>query len=82
MSPIEVHLDDRRRGIGGDPDGGRRSAEARVPEPALSIRYDELSSLKRHVPRGMGLGKVIGIGLAAGAGAMLTLVAIVASVAD
>jgi hypothetical protein len=56
--------------------------ESRVPEPALTIGFDELSSLKRHEPRGPGLAKAVGIGLAAGAGAILTLFAIVASVAD
>lgn len=56
--------------------------ESRVPEPALSIRYDELSLLKRQEPRGIGLGKALGIGVAAGAGALLTLFLIVASIAD
>lgn len=56
--------------------------DSRVPEPALSIRFDELSSLERHEPRGIGLGKALGIGLAAGGGAMLTLFLIVLSIED
>lgn len=56
--------------------------ESRVPEPALSIRFDELTSLKRQEARGIGLGKALGIGLAAGAGAMLTLFAIALSISD
>jgi hypothetical protein len=56
--------------------------EARIPEPALSIRFDELSSLKRHEPRGMGLAKALGIGVAAGAGAILTIFAIAVSLDD
>jgi len=56
--------------------------ESRVPEPALSIRFDELASLKRHEPRGIGIGKALGIGLAAGGGAMLTLFLIVLSIED
>lgn len=56
--------------------------DSRVPEPALSIRFDELASLKRQEPRGIGLGKALGIGLAAGGGAMLTLFLIVFSIAD
>jgi hypothetical protein len=56
--------------------------ESRVPERALSIRFEDLSSLKRHEPRGLGLGKALGIGLAAGAGAMLTLFLIVLSIDD
>jgi hypothetical protein len=56
--------------------------ESRVPEPALSIRFDELALLKRQEPRGIGLGKALGIGLAAGGGAMLTLFLIILSIED
>ena len=56
--------------------------ESRVPEPAIAIRFDELSSLKRQEPRGIGLGKALGIGLAAGGGAMLTLFLIILSIED
>jgi hypothetical protein len=56
--------------------------ESRVPEPALSIRFEELASLKRQEPRGIGLGKALGIGLAAGGGAMLTLFLIILSIED
>jgi hypothetical protein len=56
--------------------------ESRLPEPALAIRFDELSSLKRHEPRGIGWAKALGIGLAAGGAAMLTLFLIFVSIED
>ena len=56
--------------------------DSRVPEPALSIRFDELSSLKRQEKRGIGLGKALGLGVAAGGGAMLTLFLIFLSIED
>jgi hypothetical protein len=46
-----------------------------VPEPAVSVRFTELASLELHKGEGMTAGKVVGIGLAAGAGAILTLFA-------
>jgi len=57
--------------------------ESRVPEPAITIRFDELARLQRD-ERGGGLsvGKAVGIGLAAGAGAILTLFAILFSLDD
>jgi hypothetical protein len=57
--------------------------EARVPEPAVEVRYDEVAALQRAGDKGgFSLGKAIGIGLAAGAGAILTLFAIAVSVSD
>jgi hypothetical protein len=56
--------------------------DTRVPEPAVALRFDELSALRRHEPRGMAFAKMLGIGLAAGAGAMLTLFLIFLSVED
>jgi hypothetical protein len=56
--------------------------EARVPEPAVTIGFNELTRLQRAERGGLGFAKAIGIGLAAGAGAILTLFAIVASIAD
>jgi hypothetical protein len=56
--------------------------EARVPEPAVTISFNELTRLQRAERNGLGFAKAIGIGLAAGAGAILTLFAIFASVAD
>lgn len=55
---------------------------SRVPEPAVGIRFDELARLERHEPGGFGLVKVIGVGLAAGVGAILTVVAIAMSLDD
>jgi hypothetical protein len=56
--------------------------ETRVPEPALTIGFNELTRLQRDERGGISFGKAIGIGLAAGAGAMLTLFAIVATIGD
>ena len=57
--------------------------ETRVPEPAVTIRYDEIAQLKRDERKGgLSIGKALGIGLAAGAGAMLTLLGIAVSISD
>lgn len=54
----------------------------RVPEPAITIRYDELARLELDRQDGMHPAKAIGIALAAGAGAVLTLLVIFASIGD
>lgn len=56
--------------------------ESRVPEPAVTIRFDELARLQRDERSGMSLAKAIGIGVATGAGAILTLFAIAMSIDD
>jgi hypothetical protein len=56
--------------------------ESRVPEPAVTVRFEQLAALQRHEPRGIGLAKALGIGAAAGAGAILTLFLIALSVSD
>jgi hypothetical protein len=56
--------------------------ETRVPEPAVTIGFNELTRLQRDERGGLNVAKAIGVGLAAGAGAILTLFAIVASFAD
>ena len=57
--------------------------ESRVPEPAVTIRFDELTRLQRDDRKGaLNIGKAIGIGLAAGAGAILTLFMIALSFDD
>lgn len=57
--------------------------ESRVPEPAVTIRFDELARLQRDERSGgFTVGKAIGVGLAAGAGAILTLFAIMVSLGD
>jgi len=85
-SPVKVETRSGRRLTGTLMDvteeGVVLKRETRVPEPAVQLRYDELSSLRRHEPRGIGLAKALGIGLAAGAGAMLTLFLIILSVED
>ena len=57
--------------------------DSRVPEPAVTIRFDELARLQRDErARGISVAKAIGIGLATGAGAILTLFAIAMSIDD
>lgn len=54
----------------------------RVPEPAVSIPYAELARIEIDKQGGMSIAKIIGVGLSAGAGAMLAVIAIVAAVGD
>jgi hypothetical protein len=56
--------------------------ESRIPEPAVSIPFAELTRLKLEEKSGFSMGKAIGIGLAAGVGAILTLFAIAVSIGD
>jgi hypothetical protein len=57
--------------------------ESRVPEPAITIRFDELTRLQRDDKRGgVSVAKAVGVGLAAGAGAILTMFMIALSYAD
>jgi hypothetical protein len=55
---------------------------SRVPEPAVSIPFADLTELRREKEGGFSVGKAIGIGLAAGVGAILTLFAIAVSIDD
>ena len=52
----------------------------RVPEPAVAIEFAELAELRREERSGFSVGKAIGIGLAAGVGAILTLFAIAVAI--
>jgi hypothetical protein len=54
----------------------------RLPEAAVTIPFTDLARLELQTGEGMSPGKVIGIGLAAGAGAILTLFAFFAALAD
>ena len=56
--------------------------KTRLPEPAVTIPFAELARLELQGNEGMSIGKVLGIGLAAGAGAILTLFAFVAAIDD
>ena len=56
--------------------------ESRIPEPAVRIAFAELTRLQREQKSGFSLGKALGIGLAAGVGAILTLFAIAVSIDD
>jgi len=51
----------------------------RRPEPAVEVRYDVLSNLERQSEGGMGLGKAVAIGLATGAGVILSMFVIALS---
>jgi hypothetical protein len=65
-----------------DSDGILVKRITRVPEPAIAIRFSEIARLERDEGRGMSVGKAIGIGLAAGAGAILTLIGFFYAVGD
>ena len=54
----------------------------RVPEPAVGIAFDNVARLERAPTGGFSMGKAIGIGLAAGVGAILTMFAIAVSLGD
>jgi hypothetical protein len=56
--------------------------KTRLPEPAVTVSFAELARLEVQSGEGMSAGKVIGIGLAAGAGAILTLFAFFAALGD
>jgi hypothetical protein len=55
---------------------------SRVPEPAIAIAFTDLTELRREERSGFSVGKAIGIGLAAGAGAILTLFALAMTIDD
>jgi hypothetical protein len=55
---------------------------SRVPEPAIAIAFADLTELRREERAGFSVGKAIGIGLAAGVGAILTLFAIAVTIED
>ena len=55
---------------------------SRVPEPAIQIAFTDLTELRRDQGKGFSVAKVIGIGLAAGAGAILTLIGIALALED
>jgi hypothetical protein len=56
--------------------------ESRLPEPAVRIAFAELTRLQLDQKSGFSVGKAIGVGLAAGVGAILTLFAIAVSIGD
>ena len=57
--------------------------ESRVPEPAFTIRFDELARLQRDERSGgISLAKAVGIGVTTGAAAILTMFAIAMSIDD
>ena len=56
--------------------------DARVPEPAVAIAFTDLAELRRDEKTGFTIAKALGVGLAAGVGAMLTLFTIMVTVGD
>lgn len=62
-----------------DADGVVVKRDARVPEPALAIPFREIARLQRDQKSGFTVAKAIGVGLAAGVGAILTIFAIAVS---
>jgi hypothetical protein len=56
--------------------------ESRVPEPAVTVPFSEVARLQREEKSGLSIGKAIGIGLAAGAGAILVLFGIALTIDD
>jgi hypothetical protein len=56
--------------------------DSRVPEPAVEVAFADLARLERESKGGFSFVKALGIGLAAGAGAILTLFAIAVSLDD
>jgi hypothetical protein len=53
--------------------------DARVPESAITIPFSDVALLQRDQKSGFNLAKAIGIGVAAGVGAILTMFAIAIS---
>jgi hypothetical protein len=53
--------------------------DSRVPESAITIPFSEVALLQRDQKSGFNLAKAIGIGVAAGVGAILTMFAIAVS---
>ena len=56
--------------------------ESRVPEPAVRVAFARITRLQLEEKSGFSLGKAVGIGLAAGVGAILTLFAIAVTIDD
>jgi hypothetical protein len=56
--------------------------DSRVPEPAVEVAFADLARLERASKSGFSMVKALGIGLAAGVGAILTLFAIAVSIDD
>jgi hypothetical protein len=56
--------------------------KTRLPEPAVTIPFAELALLELQPNEGMSIGKVIGAGLAAGAGAIVTIFLFAATLDD
>ncbi len=56
--------------------------ESRIPEPAVKVPFAQLTRLQLQKRSGFTVAKAIGVGLAAGVGAILTMFAIAVSIDD
>ena len=56
--------------------------QTRVPEPAVTVAFSELDRLELQTHEGISVAKVIGFGLAAGAGAILTIIGFAFAISD
>ena len=78
-SKVKVQRVDGKRFSGtlmrADDTGVMVKKNTRIPEPAVVVAYDAIDNLERD-RGGMGWGKAIGIGLSAGASAILTILVI------
>ena len=65
------------------PDGLLLQPRTRVPVPAQRVAYEEIVSLERDTPGGIGPGKAVALGIASGVGAFFgTLLIFIAAHAD
>src|SRR5687768_17435107 len=79
-SKVKIQLIDGKR-INGtllrvDDTGVLVKKSTRIPEPALTVTYDQIGNIERNHGGGMTWGKAVGLGLGVGAGAILTILVI------
>lgn len=77
-SKIKLHTTDGKRMTGTlmrvDETGVLVKKNTRLPEPAATVAYADLSRLERDNGNGVNIGKAIAIGLASGAGVIVGLI--------
>ena len=76
-SKVKIQLADGKR-LGGtlmrvDDVGVLVKKNTRIPEPAVTVTYEQMGRIEREHGGGVHWGKAVGAGLAAGAGAILTI---------
>lgn len=76
-SRVKVHTLDGRRVTGTlmrvDDTSVLIKKNTRIPEPAVAVTFDQLSNIERDRGNSMNWAKALGVGAAAGAGAILTI---------